>query len=104
MGLFGFGSKKSAIHILIDVGSASVGGAYVHFKTGQLPTIHYDVRINTDAREGEDQQASMLRTLQEVTELLVKRARRPYIAQWGMRMPIRSSYRSRHLGRKRACA
>jgi hypothetical protein len=72
MGLFGFGGKKNAIHILIDVGSASVGGAYVYFKSGDLPTIHYDVRINTEAREGEDQQASMLRTLHEVTELLVK--------------------------------
>ena len=72
MGLFSFGKKHNATHILIDVGSASVGGAYVHFKSGQLPVILYDIRINTEAREGEDQEVSMLRTLQEVTQLLVK--------------------------------
>ncbi|MDB5237490.1 MAG: hypothetical protein JWL88_592 [Parcubacteria group bacterium] len=72
MGLFGLGKKRVATHILIDVGSASVGGAYVYFKSGELPTVYYDVRIHTEQREGEVAEASMLRSLQEVTTLLVK--------------------------------
>lgn len=72
MGLFGFGMKHKATHILIDVGSASVGGAYVHFKSGELPTIIYNARINLDAREGESLEAGVLRTLQELTALLVR--------------------------------
>ncbi|MDB5265919.1 MAG: hypothetical protein JWM39_632 [Parcubacteria group bacterium] len=70
MGLFG--KKNKATHILIDVGSASVGGAYVHFKSGQLPTIYYNARINLEQREGEELQTGMLRTLTELTDLLVK--------------------------------
>ena len=72
MGLFSFGTKQRSSHIIIDVGSASVGGAYVHYRTGQLPVIYYSTRIIMAPREGETPEVSMLRTLDEVTALLVK--------------------------------
>lgn len=72
MGLFGFGKKSDATRILIDVGSASVGGAYVHFKNGNSPILYYNARINLEQREGEDLETGMIRTLHELTELLVR--------------------------------
>jgi len=56
---------------MIDVGSSSVGGAYVHYRTGQLPVVYYSTRVIMQAREGEDRETGMLRTLDEVTNLLV---------------------------------
>ncbi len=72
MGLFSFGMKENATRILIDVGSASVGGAYVHFKTGHAPIMYYNARVNLAQREGEELEAGMLRTLQELTDLLIR--------------------------------
>lgn len=72
MGLFGFGTKRAATHVLIDVGSASVGGAYAHFKQDEEPTLYYTARINIEAHEGEELEASMLRTVGELSQLLVK--------------------------------
>jgi hypothetical protein len=72
MGLFSFGKKHDATRILIDVGSSSVGGAYVHFKSGQLPAIIYNARINLQQREGEEIEAGMMRTLSELAALLVR--------------------------------
>jgi hypothetical protein len=72
MGLFGLGKKQHATHILIDIGSASVGGAYAHIESNGRPTIHYATRIIIETRDGETVDASMVRTLKEVTDALVK--------------------------------
>lgn len=57
---------------MIDVGSSSVGGAYVHYKAGQVPIVYYSTRIIMRPRAEEEREESMLRTLDEVAALLVK--------------------------------
>ncbi|KND50915.1 MAG: hypothetical protein AB202_00720 [Parcubacteria bacterium C7867-007] len=71
MGLFG--SKTRSTQIMIDVGSSSVGGAYVCYESGQLPIIYYSTRINMEPRPNETHEDLMLRTLEEVTNRLVKK-------------------------------
>jgi hypothetical protein len=71
MGLFGFGNKERSTMILIDIGSASVGGAYAHFGTGK-PIIYYATRIVIEQREEETVEACMIRTLHDLTDLLVR--------------------------------
>lgn len=71
MGLFGFGKKERSTIILIDIGSASVGGAYAHFAKG-APTIYYTARTPIQKREGESIDESMRRALTETAELLVR--------------------------------
>lgn len=71
MGLFGFGKKERSTIILIDIGSASVGGAYAHFTKGH-PTIYYTARVPIQRRKDETVDDGMLRALTEVTDLLVR--------------------------------
>lgn len=61
--------------IVIDIGADSVGGAYVHYETGALPTLIYTQRIKTENHEGEAREHAMLRTLEQLAnDLLVKGA------------------------------
>lgn len=71
MGLFGLGKKERSTIILIDIGSASVGGAYAHFAKGN-PTIYYTARTPIQKRVGESIDDSMHRALTETAELLVR--------------------------------
>jgi hypothetical protein len=73
MGLFGsFRKSAEAPALIIDVSAGSVGGAYVSRAKGVL-TLHYSARLRTSPRDGEDREASMLRTLVELSELLATR-------------------------------
>lgn len=72
MGLFSFGKKKARSLALIDIGSASVGGAYVHIEEGTQPIIYYTARVNVEPREGEEITDSMLRSLSFLERLLIE--------------------------------
>ncbi|MEO6536273.1 MAG: hypothetical protein ABIT47_01140 [Candidatus Paceibacterota bacterium] len=70
-----FKSKKRSSIVLIDIGSSSVAGAYVHYTDKELPVIYYTVRHSIVRGKDEDVQTAMLRTLNSVgTELIEKGA------------------------------
>lgn len=57
--------------VLITIGSSGCSGAYVEYKEGEQPTIHYNTRHIIEPREGEDLKTAMLRTLDMVgTDLI----------------------------------
>lgn len=68
MGLF---SKKTRSAVLIDIGSSSVGGAFMHVREGEPPVICYSVRNAVELHDDEDITLAMLRTLSDVTDRLV---------------------------------
>ncbi len=69
MGLFD--KPKIQSIALIDIGSASVGGAYAHFEPGSLPTIYYTSRVPIELRDGEDASIAMLRSLDQLGHILI---------------------------------
>lgn len=69
MGLFGKPTRQSVA--LIDVGSASVGGAFAHFEASEQPTVYYTARVPLERREGESAADSMLRSLGILSNILV---------------------------------
>jgi hypothetical protein len=66
-------SKKRSSVVLIDIGSASVAGAYVHYTENELPTIYYTIRLPIEKGESEDMQTAMLRTLNEMGIQLIEK-------------------------------
>jgi hypothetical protein len=72
MSLFSFGKRKTGIVTLIDIGSASVGGAYVRYQAGTQPLICYTARVDVAPRDGEDMADSMLRSLSFLEQLLAE--------------------------------
>jgi len=68
MGLF---KKKTRSAVLVDIGSASVGGAYVHIVEGKAPQLCYTARIPVVRHEQESITASMLRALDQLVLMLV---------------------------------
>lgn len=50
MALFAFRTPKRTSAALIDVGSASVAGAYAHTSKGKRPTIFYTARLPVEKR------------------------------------------------------
>ncbi len=72
MALFSFGKKKGEAVALIDIGSASVGGAYAYLEDGKLPLIYYTARVDVEPREGEAITESMLRSLSFLEQLMVR--------------------------------
>jgi hypothetical protein len=70
-----FKRKSNSSMVLITIGSSAVSGAYVHYKAGQTPTIFYTTRQVIEQRTGEDLQAAMLRSLDQIgTDLIEKGA------------------------------
>jgi len=69
MGLFAKPTHRSVA--LVDIGSASVGGAFAHLSKDQPPTIYYTARVPIEAREGETCEAGMLRTLSILGNILI---------------------------------
>jgi hypothetical protein len=80
MGLFGTTSKGV---ILVDIGSASVAGAWMYQKKGEAPVMCYSTRIDIEVREGESVTDSMLRTLQAVCIQLVREGAPAYSREVG---------------------
>ncbi|HRH55393.1 MAG TPA: hypothetical protein PK609_00830, partial [Candidatus Paceibacterota bacterium] len=72
MGLFSSGKKQARSVALIDIGSASVGGAYAHFVEGAQPIIYYTARVTIEPREGETITESMLRSLSFLERLMIE--------------------------------
>lgn len=72
MALFPFGKKITRSVALIDIGSASVGGAYVHYEEGKTPIIYYTARVDVEIREGETVKDGMLRSLAFLERLLIE--------------------------------
>lgn len=68
MGLF---KKKSRSAVLVDIGSASVGGAYVYVQEGKDPQLCYTARVPVVRHEQESITASMLRSLDQLVLMLV---------------------------------
>jgi hypothetical protein len=68
-----FSSKKDLFSIaLVDIDSSSVGVALVQIQKDAPPIMYYSTREFIEPKEHEDSSAAMLRTLTEVTELLIK--------------------------------
>ncbi|HWU24382.1 MAG TPA: hypothetical protein VN086_01345 [Candidatus Paceibacterota bacterium] len=66
-----FRKHSSSSMVLITIGSSACSGAYVEYKTGDQPTIHYNTRHVIESRDGEDLKTAMLRTLDMVgTDLI----------------------------------
>lgn len=72
MGLFSFSKKRARSVALIDIGSASVGGAYAHYEEGKPPIIYYTARVDVETREGESIRQGMLRSLSFLERLLIE--------------------------------
>jgi hypothetical protein len=70
MALFKASLKRSSL-VLIDIDSASVGGALAHIGIDGTPTIYYTAREITETKEHENSSEAMLRTLEEVAKDLV---------------------------------
>ncbi len=86
MGLFGKSVRAAA---LLDIGSASVGGAFVYAKEGEPLLLCYALREDIRITEGETDTEAMLRTLAYVTERM---------AHEGVPQLVRIS-KSRHVDR-----
>ncbi len=80
MGLFGTTSKGV---ILVDIGSASVAGAWMFQKKGDAPIICYSTRIDVESRDGETVEQGMLRTLEAVCIQLVREGAPAYSREAG---------------------
>lgn len=70
MGLFS--QKKTHSVALIDIGSGSVGGAFVHFQDQEQPVIYYTVRTPVELRDAEPVTTGMLRALADVERRLIE--------------------------------
>ncbi len=80
MGLFGTTSKGV---ILIDIGSASVAGAWMFQKKGEVPVICYSTRIDIEVRADEKVEQAMQRTLEAVCIQLVREGAPAYSREVG---------------------
>lgn len=72
MSLFSLNRKRGRTVALIDIGSASVGGAYVEHTEGGQPVIYYTARVNVEPRGGESVTDSMLRSLAFLDRLMIE--------------------------------
>ncbi|MDO8231726.1 MAG: hypothetical protein Q7T37_00785 [bacterium] len=65
-------NKKSESVVLIDIGTKSVAGAYVHYEEGKIPVVLYTRRLPVEVRENEPKDRAMLRALQILSATLVR--------------------------------
>lgn len=70
MGLFSPRKKKGKAVALLDIGSASVGGAYAYLVDGAQPVVYYTARADIELRDGESVTERMLRSLAFVEQLM----------------------------------
>lgn len=70
MGLFSKPKKRSIV--LVDIGSASVGGAYAHFEPNMPPAIYYTARVPIEKRPEEPADDAMVRSLTVLADILIK--------------------------------
>ncbi|MBI5405449.1 hypothetical protein HY972_00205 [Candidatus Kaiserbacteria bacterium] len=70
-GFFRKGKKRESV-VLVDIGAASVAGAYARFTEGELPILLYTRRLPVEPREGEPQERAMLRALKILGDTLIR--------------------------------
>jgi len=58
--------------LLIDVGSASVAGAYIRVDANKQPTIHFTTRVSLRTRNSKDVLIDMEHALAELTDILLR--------------------------------
>jgi len=63
---------KTESVVLIDIGTKSVAGAYVHYEEGKIPVVLYTRRLPIEMRENEPKDRAMLRALQILGATLVR--------------------------------
>jgi len=64
--------KKDESIVLVDIDANSIGGAYAHYKEGELPVLLYTRRLPIEVHEGEPRERAMLRALQILGETLIR--------------------------------
>jgi predicted RNA methylase len=67
----GFFNKKERGAVLIDIGSSSVGGAFMYEKQGEPPVLCYTIRQDVERRDDEEIGEATTRTLSNVCDMLV---------------------------------
>lgn len=67
-----FRPKDASSRVLITIGSSGCSGAYVEYKEGEVPSIHYVTQHAIKPREGEELKEAMLRTLDMVGNDLIE--------------------------------
>ncbi len=69
-----FSSKAAHTSVaLIDINSSSVGGALAHIEHNGQPTVYYSNRLPIEIHGEENISAAMLRTLDELADILIKK-------------------------------
>ncbi|HWH07050.1 MAG TPA: hypothetical protein VNU47_00800 [Candidatus Paceibacterota bacterium] len=63
-------TKRQSV-ALIDIGAASVGGAYAHYAPLAQPVILYTARVPIEYKEGESPEDSMVRALEVLGNIMV---------------------------------
>lgn len=72
MALFAFSKPKRTSSVLIDIGSASVAGAYAHAVDGTLPALYYTARMPIEKRAEETAETAMLRAFENLCSVLIR--------------------------------
>ncbi|MDO8623775.1 MAG: hypothetical protein Q7R54_00235 [bacterium] len=67
-----FGKKKAESVALIEIGSDSIAGGFVHFKEGDVPILVYANRTTIAPTQGEEPLAAVTRTLNTLGESLIR--------------------------------
>lgn len=65
--------KDVSSRVLITIGSSACSGAYVEYKDGDIPSIHYVTQHPIEPRDGEELKEAMLRTLDTVGNDLIEK-------------------------------
>jgi hypothetical protein len=72
MGLFSSKAERMSV-ALIDINSSSVGGALARIESGSKPIMYYANRLPIEIHGEEDVSTAMIRTLGELTDLLIQK-------------------------------
>lgn len=67
-----FRPKDASSRVLITIGSSGCSGAYVEYKDGDIPSIHYVTQHVIEPRKDEELKDAMLRTLDMVGNDLIE--------------------------------
>jgi hypothetical protein len=68
-----FSKKKNISYALINIDSASIGGGLAYIPEGATPILYFTERRNIEPKEHEDVVEAMIRTVEEVTDSLMKK-------------------------------
>ncbi len=66
-----FGHRRKNLYVLIDVGSASISGAYANIEEGHHPTIYYSTHISISLRDDISPTDAIAQALTKITKDLL---------------------------------